>query len=240
MPTFDRRTCARSHQPTPTHIADSTPSACRCFSDSLVAHLPWLCVLHRLRRCFAGMGARRPQMDEHCSKSFRSSPSRCAAVTTGRTRTPSAPPHLLLSDHVGSIHAHRHLRARSEAHWRLRHDGLRPGRRRSHSRRPCRPLLLPARSPERGEQRAPKADARARVCGHVRLLCGWMPSCCRRCVARASRPLITHDSPRPVCRAGAGHSAATAPSRGFDEGSEATGMMVMPRVADSGLPGTVP
>ena len=33
---------------------------------------------------------------------------------------------------------------------------------------------------------------------------------------------------------------ATGVPRGFDEGSEATGMMVTPRVADSGLSGTVP
>ena len=51
-------------------------------------------------RCFAGMGARRPQMNEHGNKSFRMSPSRCAAAATALTRAPSAPCRLLLSDCV--------------------------------------------------------------------------------------------------------------------------------------------
>ena len=42
---------------------DSVPSTDRCSSMSIFAHLPQPRVLHRLRRCFAGMGVAAPQMN---------------------------------------------------------------------------------------------------------------------------------------------------------------------------------
>ena len=134
---------------------------------------------------------------------------RCAAAATARTRAPSAPSRLLPSDHVGSIHAHRHLRARSGARLRLRRDGPRPGRRRGRHRRRRRLLLERARLLERG------VPQREMTC-----MCARVATCAAivrlDAAAAAYTPLVllarvAHNSLRPVCRTGAGHRAAAAP-----------------------------
>ena len=183
MPTFDLQTCAPSHQATPMPIPDSVPSHDVC-SYRLTVPILWERLSVDL--CVGGAPPSSPLTGVAMGPPLTRL-RRCAAAATARTRAPSAPSCLLPSDHVGSIHAHRHLRARSGARLRLRCDGPRPGRLHGRHRRLHRRLLLQqARPLERGAPHALKVPVC--TCGRVH---GHCAAGCRRCrlhTARASRP----------------------------------------------------